>query len=108
MEKQFRDKFECKILLNNAIYEKEISKKNLEWILKYIFKTNLFLVKHYQICKKYIFDEIYSECNELLKFEYFMNDKILMIWIARKLNHMIKINYTSIGIMLEVYLEEKK
>lgn len=105
MEQWIKNKFECKIRLRNAITEKYISKGNYEWILKYILKSNLFLVKHYPLIKDFT-DKMMNECNELLSYDFFMNDKILIIWIARKLNHYVKI-YPHISNGLKQYLEDK-
>ena len=104
MEQWIKNKFECKIRLRNAITEKYISKGNYEWILKYILKSNLFLVKHYPLIKDFT-DKMMNECNELLSYDFFMNEKILIIWIARKLNHYVKI-YPTKEKSLKVYLIE--
>lgn len=106
MEQWIKNKFECKIRLRNAITEKYISKGNYEWILKYILKSNLFLVKHYPLIKDFT-DKMMNECNELLSLDFFMNEKILIIWIARELNHYIKI-YPTISEKLTDYLIERR
>lgn len=100
------DKFECKIKLNNAIEDKYISKKDIEFILKHILKSNCYLIKHYKLIKKDVLNEIFIKLNDLLDYgDFFINDKMLILWIARKLNNILK--NKEYGDILKNYLKEK-
>lgn len=108
MKQEYKNKFECKIILNKCIDENQMNKDDFEFVIKHILKCNLLLVKHYNLIKKYgNLSDILDECNDLLEYKFFINDKILIIWLARRLNKLVKDNYDIIGIPLKVYLEEK-
>ena len=92
MKQNDKNKFETKIKLNQALENNYISKNNLEFILKHIFKSNHYLIKHYkEMITKENINDMYTEINELLSYDdFFINDKILILWIARKLDNMLK------------------
>ena len=105
MEQWIENKFKCMMILNRAIEEQCISKKDYESVIKHILKSNLLLVKHYPLFKDFI-NKMVTECNELLSLGFFMNEKILVIWIARKLNHYVKV-HKYISVQLREYLDDK-
>jgi len=104
-KQEFIDKFELKIKLQKAIDEKEITKSEFEYVLKHILKYNMFLKKHFPLFKDFI-NEMLDECNELLRLNFFVNDRILIIWIARRFNKCVYDN-SEIELTLKNYLKEK-
>ena len=105
LKQEYKEKFELKIKLDKAIEEKEISKKDFIWVLKNIFKSNLFLKKDFKLFDKYT-DSFFNEVNELLGLDFFVSDKTLIIYIARKFNQIIKEN-DFINTFLIIYLRNK-
>lgn len=106
MKQKYIDKFETKIKLNQALNNGYISKNNLEFILKHILKSNHYLIKHWNIIKHNVLDDMYVELNECLSYnDFFCNDKTLILWIARKFNSILKsLEYEN---MFNEYLKEK-
>lgn len=100
------NKFELKIKLNNAIEEKCFSKEDFVWVLKNILKSNQYLIKHFPLFKEYV-DEFLDSCNELLSMDFFISDKVLIIWIARYFNNIVNRDYYGIKYKLKTYLKGK-
>lgn len=98
-------KFELKIKLNNAIDNKCFSKEDFEWVLKNILKSNQYLIKHFSLFKNNI-GGFLNDCNVLLEDDFFVSDKVLIIWIARYFNKIVENNYL-IHNVLRSYLKEK-
>ena len=82
-------KWECKRILNKALKNGKFIKKEYEFVVKHILKCNLLLIKHYPLLKDSV-NDMFESCNYLLSMGFFVNDKILILWIARSLNHIIK------------------